>query len=55
MLSKMSDEEIKAWMKRLGRNRTTQKLIIRDLLHHANTDNMSLEDRQVCARALEIK
>ena len=50
----MSDAEIRGWLRLMGDTRAQQLARVRDLLVHANGDRMTLEDRIVCRRALQI-
>lgn len=50
----MTDQQIFCWLSLLPGAMKNKRAIIRDLLIHANTDQMSSEDRQICMRALEL-
>lgn len=50
----MSDGEIVDWVSLLGDGKLTKEAMIRDLLDHSREDNMSLPDKLVCRRALEL-
>jgi hypothetical protein len=56
----MTDPEILEWINWLQRSgklmdkpKSARALIV-DLIRHANTDHMSVDDRQICSRALKL-
>lgn len=50
----MNDQEILRWCSSLAPRIDEQRVIIRDLLGHASEDDMSMADRVVCLRAMEL-
>lgn len=51
---KWSDGDIRKWLRGLARRPLQQRGIVEDLLNRANDDQMSIEDRMVCRRALTL-
>lgn len=51
--STMTTEEKRAWVRMLGKDTATRTAAIRSLLHHANGDRMSVEDRVICREELD--
>lgn len=49
----MTKAEIKDWVTMLGSNDRERIASIRELLHYANDDGMSAEDRTICQQELE--
>lgn len=50
----MTDEEILEWLALLSPKQDVQLTIVKDLLRHANEDEMSVGDRISCVRALTL-
>lgn len=48
----MSDDEIRAWVRMMGRTPREQAARIVDLLQHAHEDEMSSDDRSICRQQL---
>ena len=48
----MTEQEIKAWLRLIGRTDADRIRSIRELLRHANEDRMSAEDRTICRQTL---
>jgi hypothetical protein len=44
----MTDQEQREWVAMLGSTPHAQMAVIRELLRHASTDEMSREDRIIC-------
>lgn len=49
----LTDVEVKAWVAGIAKTDATRLLAIRDLLRHANEDQMSVEDREICRREID--
>ena len=50
----MTDAEILDWLSMLGRRRSTQRAVVLELQKHEIEDRMSMADKRVCKRALEL-
>lgn len=48
----LTEKEIADWLENLGKNDTQRASRLRDMLHFANSDDMSLRDRQICRDSL---
>lgn len=49
----MTEPEIKAWLSTLATTTTGRITMIKDLIRHANGDEMSPEDRTICVSVLK--
>ena len=49
-----TDTDVREWLSGLHDENKGQGAIIRDLLKHANEDGMTVEDRQIARRGLEL-
>jgi hypothetical protein len=49
-----TQRDILKWLKGLSSSVGQQLLIVRDLMAHASTDQMSSADRVVCRRAIKM-
>lgn len=49
----MTDAEQFQWCSDLAKTPRQQRLVLIDLLRHANEDEMSADDRRICARQLQ--
>lgn len=49
----LAEPELRDWVENLAPTNPQRRLIIKDLLRNANSDKMSLEDRQDCRKALD--
>jgi hypothetical protein len=49
----LADAELRDWLENLSQTNERRKIIIDDLLRHANRDNMIEDDRLDCMKALE--
>lgn len=50
----VDEREFLKWIEMLGRDDAVRLATIKDLLKHANGDEMSADDYRLCIRALEI-
>ena len=50
----MTDAEILEWLSMLGRRRSVQRAVVLELQKHEIEDRMSMADKRVCKRALEL-
>lgn len=49
----LTEVELRTWVEQLAPKNADRRAILKDLLRNANSDHMSLEDRQDCRRALD--
>ena len=49
----LTEAELRSWVENLAPTNPARRQILKDLLRNANSDKMSLEDRQDCRKALE--
>ena len=49
----MTERDQREWVRMLGKTPSQQRLVIADLLRHANEDHMSSADRTICKRQLD--
>ena len=50
----MTDSEIREWLSMLSMETAQQLVFVQGLLRHADKDQMSVEDRITCVRALTL-
>lgn len=48
----LTEKEIETWVENLGDSDTSRAKRIRHLLHYADSDEMSLRDREICREQL---
>lgn len=49
-----TDAEVREWLAGIQDEHRSQTAIVRDLLKNANSDGMSVEDRQIARRGLVL-
>lgn len=49
----LTERELRDWVENLAPSNPARRQILKDLLRNANSDKMSLEDRQDCRLALQ--